>query len=88
MPSIADVVERYGKQKYLAASLFFFLIADAFFPGNRLLSSSVLSLMIITEPLATSRRPNVRRGTIALAVLMVGAGYLASLGQQPVVGSA
>lgn len=75
MPSLNTVVDRYGKQKYLGISLFIYLIVDAFFPGNDLLTYSILALMIITGPLATGRSSRERNVTIGLALLMVLFGY-------------
>ena len=75
MSVLQGIVDRYGKQKYLTASLFFFLFADAFFPpgasGNELLMMATLTTMIITGPLAVARKPWHSRTVIGLAALMV-----------------
>ena len=85
MANVVDFVDRYGKQKYLAVSLFFFLIADAFFPGNRFLTYSILALMIITGPMATARTGLERLGTIGLALVMVLLGYWSAYSRSEVM---
>lgn len=78
MPTINDIVERYGKQRNLALSLACYLVADAFFPDRRILTYSILAMMIITGPLATGRTTRQRVVTVVLAVLTVTLGLLAS----------
>ena len=53
-------------------------------PGNRLLSYSILTLMIVTGPLATGRTLVERRVTIGLALLMVLLGYVSSFSARDV----
>jgi hypothetical protein len=78
MPALAEIVDRYGKQKYLAFSLFFYLIADAFVPDSRLLNFALLALLIITGPLATARNRKEQSITVALALMMVSLGVASS----------
>ena len=78
MPALAEIVDRYGKQKYLAFSLFIYLIADAFVPDSRVLSFALLALLIITGPLATGRNLRGQILTVALALLMVSLGLASS----------
>lgn len=78
---ISDLVERIGKQSYLAMSLVCYLIADAFVPENRLLTVSILAMLIISGPLAVSTRWRRRFVTMGLAVAMVGLGYLSTVNQ-------
>jgi len=75
VPKIDDIVDRYGSQRNLAISLFFYLFADAVLGDNKLLTYSILALMIITGPLATSKKRHHMLINIALAVLMVVLGY-------------
>ncbi len=79
MPNMEELVSRVGKQSYLAVSLVCYLIADAFFSGNRLLTYSILAMLIITGPLAVSRRRRRQLVTMALAVAMVALGYLSAV---------
>jgi hypothetical protein len=78
MPGVEQLVSRIGRQSYLAASLFCYLIADAFFPDNRLLTYAILGMLIVSGPLATGRTYSERWITVVLAVAMVGGGYLSS----------
>jgi voltage-gated potassium channel len=77
MPGVTDLVERYGKQRYLTLSLIAYLLADSLFT-SRLLTWGMLTVMIVTGPLAVSERPRHTRLTIALAIAMVGLGYCSS----------
>lgn len=79
MPNMEELVSRVGKQSYLAVSLVCYLIADAFFSGNRLLTYSILAMLIIAGPLAVSRRRRRQLVTMALAVAMVALGYLSAV---------
>jgi hypothetical protein len=79
MPSVDQVVDRFGRQSYLAGSLVCYLIADAFIPQNRLLTYSILGMLIVSGPLATAKGRGHRTVTVVLAVAMVGMGYLTSL---------
>jgi hypothetical protein len=76
--SITDIVDRYGSQRNLAASLGLFILADAFFYHNRLLNYAILTLVMITGPLAVGKTRTHRIVTTALALLMVIIGYWAS----------
>lgn len=78
MPTIRAIVGRYGKQRTLGLSLACYLVADAFFPDNRVLTYWILALMIVTGPLATGRTKRQRVVTVALAVLAVAVGLVAS----------
>ncbi len=76
MPTVDQFVERFGKQSYLAVSLIAYLLTDALFPGNRVLTYTILAMLIVSGPLATARTRLHRFGSIGLALLMVAAGYL------------
>jgi hypothetical protein len=78
VPTMNELVDRYGKQRNLALSLGCYLIADAFFPQNRLLNYGILALMVFTGPLATGRTNRQRVMTVILALLTVILGLLAS----------
>lgn len=78
MPRAEELVSRIGRQSYLAASLFCYLLADAFFPENRLLTYAILAMLIVSGPLATGRTLAERWLTVVLAVAMVVGGYLSS----------
>ncbi len=79
MQTVDQFVDRYGKQRYLAISLVCYLIADAFMPENRILTYSILGMLIVSGPMATGRSPRQRLLTIALAVMMVAVGYASTL---------
>lgn len=85
MVSINRIVERIGRQQYLAYSLLIYLLADALFPRSRVLSFGILALMIITGPLAVGRDRRHRNITIGLAVLMVALGLASASVESPVV---
>lgn len=76
-----ELVGRIGKQRNLAISLVCYLVVDAFFSGNRLLTYSILAMLIISGPLAVGKSGSRRYLTMALAVAMIGLGYLATLRQ-------
>lgn len=76
-----DLVDRIGKQSYLAVSLVCYLVADAFFSENRLLTLSLLAMLIISGPLAVRRSGRRRLVPMALAVAMVGLGYFSTISQ-------
>lgn len=80
MALISRIVERYGKQKYLAVSLVVYLLADALFPDTQILMYSILALMIITGPLAVGKSPRHQVLVIGLAVLMVSLGFVGAAG--------
>ncbi len=81
MPSVEEVVSRVGKQSNLAISLFCYLIADAFVSENRLLTYSILAMLIISGPMAVGSKWSRRAVTMSLAVGMIVLGYLSTLGQ-------
>lgn len=75
MSTLQRVINRYGKQRNLALSLICYLVADAFISEDRVLTYSVLILLVIAGPLAADRSNRQRLGTVTLAVLMVAFGY-------------
>lgn len=75
MSALETFVARYGRQKYLVLSLAFYLLADAVLPQNRVLTWSVLALLILAGPLATDGRGFSFRLTVGLAVGMVLLGF-------------
>jgi hypothetical protein len=79
MPDFEQLVSRIGKQSYLAASLFSYLIANAFFPDRALITYTFMAMLIISGPLAIGRTARERWVTLVLAVAMIVAGYLHSL---------
>ncbi len=79
MSGVETLVNRIGRQNYLALSLFCYLIADAFFPDNHLLTYTILAMLIVSGPLATGKTFGERWVTVVLAVAMVVLGYLSSL---------
>jgi len=81
MPSMDDLVGRIGKQRNLAISLVCYLVADAFFSDNKLLTYSILAMLIISGPLAVGGKGSRRYVTLALAIGMIGLGYLSTLNQ-------
>lgn len=78
MASINDIVDRYGSQRNLAATLGLFMLADAFFPQSRVLNYTILTLVMITGPLAVGKTLTHRVVTLTLALLMVVIGYWTS----------
>jgi len=74
-------VGRVGKQRNLAISLFCYLVADAFFSENRLLTYSILAMLIISGPLAAGKKRSRQIVTLVLAVAMILLGYLSTLRQ-------
>ena len=74
-----NLVERIGKQSHLAVSLVCYLIADALVPDNRVLTVSILAMLVISGPLAVDRRWRRRFVTMGLAVAMIGFGYLSTI---------
>ena len=83
MPSLEEVVSRVGKQSNLAISLFCYLIADAFVSENRLLTYSILAMLIISGPMAAGKKRGRRLVTLVLAVAMIGLGYASTVSQSP-----
>ena len=81
MPSMDEWVGRIGKQRNLAISLVCYLVVDAFFSDNKLLTYSILAMLIIAGPLAVGRKGSRRFVTLVLAVAMIGLGYLSTLRQ-------
>ena len=81
MPSLEEVVSRVGKQSNLAISLFCYLIADAFVSENRLLTYSILAMLIISGPMAAGKKRGRRLVTLVLAVAMIGLGYASTVSQ-------
>jgi hypothetical protein len=81
MPNMDELIGRIGKQRNLAISLFAYLVADAFFSDNRLLTYSFLAMLIISGPLAVGRKGSRRLLTLGLAVAMIVLGYLSTLTQ-------
>jgi hypothetical protein len=81
MPSLEEVVSRVGKQSNLAISLFCYLIADALFSENRLLTYSILAMLIISGPMAAGKTRARRVVTLVLAVGMIGLGYATTVSE-------
>ncbi len=80
MPTaIEEMVSRVGKQSYLAVSLVCYLIADAFVSENRLLTYSIMAMLIISGPLAVGRTRARRTVTMALAIAMILLGYASTI---------
>lgn len=77
MNKVDDFVSRWGTQKYLAFSLFCYLIADAFTPDNLILLYSIMAMLIVSGPMATGRNGRERLLTIVLSLVMIGLGYAA-----------
>jgi len=69
MDVISSLVARYGKQRYLAASLGVYLLADALLPNSPWLTFLVLALMMITGPMAVASRT---RHSVFMALLAIG----------------
>ena len=55
MPTVTEVVDIFGKQRYLALSLVCYLLVDAFVPDNRVLTYAILAMLIVSGPLATGK---------------------------------
>ena len=81
MQSVDELVDRIGKQSYLAISLVCYLIADAFVSENRILTYSILAMLIISGPMAVGRKRKRRFVTMALAVIMISLGYVSTTNQ-------
>ena len=81
MQSVDELVERIGKQSNLAISLVCYLIADAFFSENRILTYSILAMLIISGPMAVGRKLKRRFVTMGLAVVMISLGYVSTTTQ-------
>jgi hypothetical protein len=75
------LVDRIGKQSNLAISLVCYLIADAFVSDNRILTYSILAMLIISGPMAAGKKRSRRAVTMVLAVAMIGLGYLSTMNQ-------
>lgn len=75
MRTVDEFIGRFGKQRYLAISLVCYLLADAFIPENRILTYSILAMLIVSGPMATGKTRGQRVVTISLAVLMIALGY-------------
>ena len=76
-----EVISRIGQQRNLAISLFCYLIADAFVSENRLLTYSILAMLIISGPMAAGKKRSRRIVTMVLAVAMIGLGYASTLSE-------
>ena len=81
MQSVDQLVDRIGKQSNLAISLVCYLIADALVSENRLLTYSILAMLIISGPMAVSRGNKRRFLTMGLAVGMIALGYVSTTNQ-------
>jgi hypothetical protein len=79
MPGMDEWVGWIGKQRNLAISLFCYLVADAFFSENRLLTYSILAMLIISGPLAVGKKGSQRITTVTLAIAMIGLGYASTI---------
>ena len=85
MPTINELVRRYGRQRYLAISLAFYLLADAIMPENRLLNYAMLTFLVFVGPLATGKTTRQRVVTVFLALLMVLLGFNSAYIENPVI---
>ena len=78
MEALDRFVERYGKQRYLAFSLFIYFLVDAFVEGNAYVTFGVLTTLIVTGPLAVGERTWLAVTATGLALVMVTLGLVSA----------
>ncbi len=79
MGIVEQLVGRFGKQSHLAIALICYLLADAFFAENRILTYSILAMLIIAGPMAIGGKRSQQYVAMGLAVAMIAFGYLSTL---------
>ena len=84
MDGQAQIVERIGSQRTLAAALFVYFLADALFEGSKIVSFGVLTLMVFAGPLAAHIGRWHTLASVGFAVVMVSLGLTS--GVTPVQG--
>ncbi len=83
----SGIVQKLGKQRYLCFSLIAFLLAGPLVGGHlggRVVMYSVLTLVLITGPLAVASSTFARRMTYGLAAITLASGLLSIIAEDSV----